>query len=387
MLMLVIKGGTIYTGLEVLKDKDILVEKGKIQKIGARLAVPKEAQVIDAKNHIIWPGIVDAHSHVGGFGSDMEDQDLNEMTQNATPQMASIYAINTDSKDFKRILKSGITTSGIAPGSGNVVGGVVCAVKSYGKGIDDMCIKNPIALKMALGGNPKGVYGKRNQMPMTRMGIAHVIRETLLKGQDYMNKKKLGKKDPDKMPPYDEGLENVEKALKREIPLKVHGEQFDMLTILRIAEEFNVEVTLDHAWGASDFYDDIAGSKNCRGVIYGPIGVLLLPGECGKIDIQSVIELDKRGVCCAIMTDGPILNPDTLMIQAGEVMRFGGEEQKVVQMLTLNPAKIMGVEDRIGSIEKGKDGDMVIFDQNPLEKTNAQVLYTIVNGEIAYQKE
>lgn len=384
--MLVVRCGKLYTGYELLENKDILIEEGKIIEIGENIQ-RDQARVIDARDYVIWPGIVDAHSHVGGFGTDMSEQDLNEMTKAATPEMASVYAINTDSKSFQKVLQSGITTSAIAPGSGNVVGGVVCAVKSFGKGMEDRCIKNPIALKMALGGNPKGVYGKRNQMPMTRMGIAHIIRETLRKGQEYQNKKKEGLEDSSKLPPYDEGMENVAKVLNREIPLKVHCEQFDMLTILRIAEEFQVEFTLDHAWGASDFYDDIENAKTLRGVIYGPIGVPLLPGECGKIDIYSVIELEKRGVTCAIMTDGPILSPDTLMIQAGEVIRFGGEELKVVQMLTTNPAKIMGVEDRIGSLEVGKDADLVIFDGNPLFHTGTKVLYTLVDGQIAYQRK
>jgi imidazolonepropionase-like amidohydrolase len=315
----------------------------------------------------------------------MKDQDLNEMTNNATPEVESIYSIDTKSDMFERAIKAGITTSAIAPGSGNVVGGLVCAVKSYGNSIEDMCIKNPVALKMALGGNPKGVYGKRNQMPMTRMGIANLIRETLIKGQEYMKKKEAAKDDKSKAVPFDLGLENICKVLRKEIPLKVHCEQFDMLTTIGIAKEFDIDFTLDHAWGASDYYDDIVES-GCKGVIYGPIGVLLLPGECGKIDIYSLIELDKRGVTCAIMTDGPILNPDMIIVQAGEVVRFGGDIERVINMLTINPAKIIGVDDRIGSIEKGKDADIVIFKGTPALDTNATVEYTIINGQVVYNK-
>lgn len=280
---------------------------------------------------------------------------------------------------FERAIKGGITTSAIAPGSGNVIGGMVCAVKSHGNSIEDMCIKNPVALKAALGGNPKGVYGERNEMPMTRMGIAHVLRDTFMKAKEYMAKKEAGKDVP-----FDMGLENVCKVLRKEIPLKVHCEQFDMLTTIKIAEEFDIYFTLDHAWGASDFYDDIIGSKNLKGVIYGPIGVLLLPGECGKVDIFSLIELDKKGVPCAIMTDGPILKPDVIIIQAGEVVRFGGDIERVINMLTINPAKILGIDDRVGSIEKGKDADLVIFDGIPALDTNATVKYTIINGQVIY---
>ena len=378
--MLVIKDAKIYTSAGKVYEKgDILIEDGKIVDIGENLSWD-QGEIIDANGLVVIPGIVDAHSHIGGFGSTMDDQDLNEMTKNATPEVESIYSIDTKSPEFKRVTKGGITTSAIAPGSGNVIGGLVCAVKSYGESIEEMCIKNPVALKAALGGNPKGVYGKRNQMPMTRMGIASVIRETLIKGQRYMEKKEKGEAD------LDIGMENVCRVLRKEIPLKVHCEQFDMLTIIRIAKEFDIDFTLDHAWGASDFYDDIVES-GCKGVIYGPIGVLLLPGECGKIDIHSLIELDKRGVPCAIMTDGPILNPDVIIIQAGEVIRFGGDIERVINMLTINPAKIIGVDDKVGSIEKGKDADLVIFDGTPALDTNATVKYTIINGQIAYSNK
>ncbi len=379
--MLVIKDAKIFTSANrVIEKGSILIEDGKILDVGENLELP-EGEVIDGEGLVVIPGIVDAHSHISGFGADMEEQDLNEMTKNATPEVESIYSVDTKSPMFKRAIKGGITTSAIAPGSGNVVGGLVCAVKSYGDNIEDMCIKNPIALKAALGGNPKGVYGKRNEMPMTRMGIANVLRETFIKAQEYMEKR-----EKDKDTPFDQGLENVCKVLRKEIPLKVHCEQFDMLTTIRIAEEFDIDFTLDHAWGASDFYDDIIGSKNLKGVIYGPIGVLLLPGECGKIDIFSLVELDKKGVTCAIMTDGPILKPDIIVVQAGEVIRFGGDIERVINMLTINPAKILGVDDRVGSIEKGKDADLVIFDGIPALDTNANVQYTIINGKIVYKK-
>ena len=303
------------------------------------------------------------------------------MTKNATPEIEVLYGIDTDSKAFQRVLRSGITTSAIAPGSGNVIGGLVCAVKSYGDSIEDMCIKNPVALKMALGGNPKGVYGKRNQMPMTRMGIAEVIRENYIKATEYLRKKEKGEDIP-----YDQGMENICKVLKREIPMKVHCEQFDMLTTIRISEEFNVEFTLDHAWGASDYYDDISNAKNLRGVIFGPIGVYLTPGECGKVDIDSLIELDRRGVCCSIMTDGPVMNPDLIVNQAGELVRFGMPQEKALEMITINGAKIIGLQDRIGSIEEGKDADIVLFKGSPAVDTDARVVCTIVNGEIAYRE-
>lgn len=379
--MLVIRNAKIYTCAgKIYEQADILIDGHKIAAIGENLDVPPQTKSIDADGLVAMPGIVDAHSHVGLFG-DGSGQDANEMTANATPEVESYYGIDIGDKAFQRVCRAGITVSAIPPGSGNVIGGMVCAVKSYGDSLEKMCIKNPVALKMALGGNPKGVYGKRNQMPMTRMGVAEIIRENLIRAKEY-----LAKQQRDEAVEYHQGMENLCKVLRREIPMKVHCEQFDMLTILRIAEEFDVELTIEHAWGASDFYDDIAASKNLRGIIFGPIGVYLTPGECGKVDIDSLIELDRRGICCSIMTDGPVMNPDLIVCQAGELVRFGMDQQKALQMLTINPAKILGLEDRIGSLEKGKDADVVLFRGEPAIDTAARVVCTIVNGEIAYQE-
>lgn len=386
--MLVIQNAKVYTSAgKVLEKGDIAMENGKITAVGEGLPVPEGAQVIDAAGLVAIPGIVDAHSHIGGTGAAPTDDELNEMTCNATPGVEAVYSIDIERPDFKRVLSAGITTSAVAPGSGNVIGGLVCAVKSHGKSIQDMCIKNPVALKMALGGNPKGVYGPRNQLPMTRMGVAQVIIDTLRRGQEYMKKQEAAAGDPEKMPPYDGGLENVCRVLRREIPIKVHCEQFDMLTTIRIAREFGLEFTLDHAWGASDFYDEIAGAEGLRGVIFGPCGVQLLPGECGKVDIECLVELDRRGVCCAIMTDGPVMNPDLIVTQAGEAVRAGLTPEKAIEMLTINPARIIGLEGRIGSIEPGKDGDVVLFSGMPAVDTAAQAMFTVVNGEIAWQRK
>ncbi len=382
--MLVIRHAKIFTAADKTYERgDIAVENGKIIAVAEKLPAPDYAEIIEADGLFAMPGIVDAHSHVGGFGAG-DSQDLNEMTCNATPAVESFYAIDSDSKDFPRIIRAGITTSVIAPGSGNVIGGMVCACKSMGRSTTEMCIKNPVALKMALGGNPKGVYGSKNQLPMTRMGIAEVIRSNLFKARDYMQKQQAANGAPEKMPPYDQGLENICKVLRREIPIKVHCEQFDMMTTLRIAEEFNISFTLDHAWGASDFYDEICSAKNLVGVIFGPTGVGLLPGECGKVDIECLEVLDRRGVTCAIMTDGPIMNPELLVGQAGEAVRLGTPHERVLRMLTINPAKIAGLDDRIGSLEPGKDADIVLFKGIPALDVAARCVRTIINGETVY---
>lgn len=374
--MLVIKNATIYASAKSPKYKgSIIIEGGKIKAIGSDIVTPDNAKTIDATGLCAFAGFIDAHSHVGGFGTGLDDQDLNEMTASATPEVMAKDAIDFAHPQFKTLLKAGITTSVITPGSGNVIGGMACAIKS---GATEF-INESLALKMAMGGNPKGVYGPRNQKPMTRMGIAAVIREKLTEAKDYMAKDKADRK-------ANLGLDNIAKLLNKELSAKVHCEQFDMLTVMRLAKEYDFNFTLDHAWGASDYYDEIENS-NCVGVIYGPIGVMMLPGEIGKIDIDSLIELDKRNIPCAIMTDGPILNPDILIYQAGEVMRFGGDYLSVLDMLTYNPAKIYGLDERIGSLATGKDADIVLYNGLPFIDPSAKVVTTIIDGEIVYRAE
>lgn len=381
--MLVIKNAKIFTSSDrgILENHDILIENGKIKEISKNINVDN-TQVIDANGLVVLPGIVDAHSHVGGFGVDATSPDLNEMTNPATPEVEAIYAIDPSTRDFKRILESGITTSIITPGSGNVVCGTAFALKSYGNSVDEMCIKNPVAMKVAFGGNPKGAYGGNGKAPMTRMGIADILIDTLNKGKAYLEKKDVEAKENLQ---YNIGMENIIKVLNKEIPLKVHCEQFDILTIIRIAKQFNVDFTIEHGWGASNFIDEIA-SSGVKGVNFGPIGIHMSPGECGIVDIDSVIELDKRGVLCSLITDGPLFLPYGIILQAGELVRFGLDIETAIKMITINPAKICGISDRVGSIEVGKDADLAIFSAIPGLNTNAIVEYTIVNGEIAYQK-
>lgn len=382
--MLLIKNGTLYTMSDngIMENTDLLIDNGKIIRIAKNILEP-QAEVIDASGYTVLPGIIDAHSHIGGFDMDTNAQDVNELTKPMTPEVDVFYGINPDSKAFQYALRDGITTSCIAPGSGNVICGLVCAVKSAGSSFEQRIIKHPAALKAAMGVNPKGVYGPRNATPMSRLGIAQIFREYFMQVQDYMKQKELAKDCPDKMPPFDQGLENGILVLEKKIPLKVHCYQHDMMSMLRIAKEFDFNLTLDHALGASDFYDEIAESH--ASVIYGPLGAPLFGGEGCKVDIDSLIELDRRGVTCAIMTDGPVLYPYMIITQAGEVVRAGGDIERVLRMLTINPAKIIGCEERIGSLEIGKDADIVLFKGIPALDTDAKAVLTIIDGKIVYQ--
>lgn len=385
--MLLIKNAKIYTMAdEIIEKGDILVDNGKIQKVGQDLARDLDManiEVLDAEGLIALPGLVDCHSHVGGmnFAHGTID-DSNEMTNKVTPDVQIIYGTDPTSTDFEYAYRSGITALGLTPGSGNVVCGLVCAAKTYGNNIFEMVIKNPIALKVAFGGNPKRTYGSRNQEPSTRMSIPVVLRDLFKQAQEYMNKKEEAIRENKELPKYDKKLEAVIPALKKEIPLKMHCTQFDMLAAIEVASEFDMDFTLEHAWGATDYMDEIVES-GC-GVVFGPIGSRKGFGESRLIDVESVIELDNRGVLTALTTDAPILSIDALIHHAGEAVREGCDVERALRMITINPAKIMGVDDRIGTIEEGKDADIVLFKGMPVYNTNAKVMYTIIDGKIVF---
>lgn len=383
--MLLIKNAKIYTMADKIIEKgDILLEGKKILSIGHELEVDPQVEILDAEGLIALPGFVDCHSHIGGmnFSQPNLSSDSNEMTNSTTPQVEAIYGTDTNSPDFKYAYKAGITTLGITPGSGNVVCGLVFATKTYGKNIFEMTIKNPVALKTALGWNPKGVYSERNQEPYTRMSMPGIMKDLFREAKEYMEKKEAAEKNNGDMPEYDKKLEAVIPVLKKEIPLKMHCTQFDMLTAIEIAREFDLNFTLDHAWGATEYMEEIVES-GC-GVVFGPIGSRKGYGELRLIDIEAVVELDKRGVLTAITTDSPLVSIDSLIHHVGEAVREGLDVERGLRMITINPAKIMGVDNRIGSIEEGKDADIVLFKGLPAYNTNAKVVHTIIDGNIVY---
>ncbi len=382
--MLLIKNAKIYSMVApIIEQGDILIENNKIVKIGQGIE-EKKAEVLRADGLIALPGLVDAHTHIGGmnFSQPTHTDDLNEMTNNITPDLQAIYGIDPGSPDFAYAYQNGITTVAITPGSGNVVAGWAFAAKTYGKNIFEMCIKNPIALKVALGGNPKRVYGKRNQQPSTRMSIPVMIKDLLSRANEYLEKKEQAQRENEELPAYDRELEAVIPVLKKEIPLKIHCTQFDMLTAIEIAREFGLDFTLDHAWGASEYLEEIIES-GCK-IVFGPIGSMKSLGEARLIDIESVVELDRRGVPVSLITDAPILSIDSLLHHAGEAVRAGCAVERVLRMITINAAEIIGVADRVGSLEVGKDADIVLFKGLPAYDTKAEVIATLINGKIVY---
>lgn len=380
--MYLIQNGTIYTmGKDnVVKTNLLLNDSGKIEALGNDLT-SLDAQIIDATNKVVIPGFVDAHSHIGGVTND--GGDLNELTNPTTPELDAYYGINPNDKQFKIAIKNGITTSCLTPGSGNVIGGWAIVLKSNEGKIQDRLLKHPVALKAAMGINPKGVYSKKGAFPMTRMGIAFVLRDYLRKVKEYMAKKEVANGDPSKMPKYDLGLEHGIPVIKKEIPLKVHTYMHDMVTVVEIAKEFDILVTIDHAQGASDYYDVLTDS-HVHGVIFGPICSGLFAGEGGKIDFECLKGLDDRNVKVCVMTDGPVTPNNLLVYQAGEAVRRGMDPVKALGLITCNPAKVILCEDKVGSIEVGKDADIQIYDALPTQYVYANLETVLINGKVEY---
>ncbi len=381
MNSILIKKGNIYPMTdEEMFVGDILIKNGKISKIAKNLD-DKADEIINAEGLNVLPGLIDAHSHLGlfDFNSDKGNDDANEMTKENTPTMDARYGVDIDVPEFKSAYEHGITTLLLTPGSGNVICGLPFVAKTYGDNIFDMTVKNPCALKIALGGNPKNTYGRRSQLPMTRMGVAHVLREKLKEAKKYMEAKDKGEN-----PPYDCELEAMLPAMRKEVPLKIHCTQYDMLTAIEIAKEFDLPFSLEHAWGATDYLDEIVES-GCS-ICYGPIATYRSPGERRKIDVEAVKMLDDRGVNVAVITDSPIVTIESLYHHLGEAVREGLDINRGLRMITINPAKILGVEDRLGSLEVGKDADIAIFDGLVGLDTDAKVIHTIIDGKVVYSK-
>lgn len=380
-MKILIKNGTLCTMTENKIEKgDILIEGGKIAAIGPEIQDPA-AQVIDACGLYVMPGLIDAHSHIGlfDFNNEYTVDDANEMTDPVTIAVDARYGVNPKAREFRASYEHGITTLLITPGSGDVFCGLPFALKTYGNNVFDMTLKAPCAVKIALGGNPKNTYGDMKQLPMTRMGVAHVLKETFRKAKEYLDKKER-KEDVD----YDANMEALGLALKGEVPCKVHCTQYDMLTAIEVCKEYGVHFSLEHAWGATDYMDEIVES-GCD-ICYGPIATYRSPGERRKIDVEAVKELDQRGVNVALITDSPILSEQSLYHHIGEAVREGLPQERALRMVTVNAAKVLGVADRIGTLEVGKDADIILVRGRLGLDTDAKVEYTLIDGNIVYKR-
>lgn len=363
----------------------VFVQDGKILAVGEEKLLPpklkgKEILWLDAQGGIIMPGIIEAHCHMGITEEKkaMEGDDCNENVNPVTPFLRAIDAINPMDAAFDDAVRAGITCAMIGPGSSNVVGGQFAVVKTKGRCIDDLVIKAPAAMKVAFGENPKVNFSGMGKSPCTRMAIAAMLREELSEAREYLRKKEKGDRDFET---------NFEKecwipVLKKEIPLKAHVHRADdILTAIRIAKEFDLDMTLDHCSEGHLIAEKVAESG--FPAILGPD-----LSSRSKIEVQNMAfktagVLNRAGVKTAITTDHPVSLIQSLPLCAGLACKSGLPLEQAYLSITYYPADILGVADRIGSLEPGKDADIAVFTGNPME-TFTDTLYTILDGEIIY---
>ncbi|NNG66471.1 amidohydrolase [Caldanaerobacter subterraneus] len=382
--MYLLKGGRVYTMTGKVYEKgDVLIDGDKIVDVGEDLIAPLDAEVIDVTGLTVMPGLIDAHTHLGMWENAVgfEGADGNEATDPVTPQLRAIDGVNPMDKYFEEAYQAGVTTVATGPGSANVIGGQFAVIKTYGKRIDDMIVKEPAAIKVAFGENPKATYNEQHKMPTTRMAVAALLRQALVRAQEYMEK--MEKEDEDKKPERDLGLEALVKVLKREIPLKAHAHRADdIFTALRIAKEFNIDITLDHCTDGHLIVDELV-KENAK-VIVGPSLSERSKIELVNLSFKTAGVLSKAGLLVAIMTDHPVIPINYLTLCAALAVKDGMDEMEALKAITINPAKILGIDDRVGSIEKGKDADIVVFDGHPLE-VKTKTKYVFINGKLVHK--
>jgi imidazolonepropionase-like amidohydrolase len=376
----VINGKIFTMAGEVIEKGVILVEDGKIKEVGKEITIPAGVEIIDVEGKVVFPGMIDAHTHVG-IGEDglgWEGRDYNEMTDPITPHLRAIDAINPQDEGIINACKNGITTVMTGPGSANVLGGESVAIKTYGKTVDEMIIKNPVGIKAAFGENPKRVYTEKKTSPNTRMAIAALMREALIKAQDYLLEKE-NKASKGELFKRDLRMESLVRVLKKEIPLKAHAHRADdIMTILRIAREFDINVTLEHCTEGHKIAEEIA--RTGFPAIIGPTLTGKTKVELKDRTFSTPGILAAAGVKVALMSDHPVIPTENLPVYAALAVKEGMAEEEALKAITINPAEILGIADRVGSIEPGKDADLVVFSGHPLD-IKSRVEMVFVYGE------
>ncbi len=387
-MIILIKNGHVKTmaGPD-LECGDVLIENGKIKEVGTGLTAPEGATVIDAAGRIVAPGFIDAHCHIGldNEGMGWEGMDYNEIVDPCTPQLRGIDSINPIDEAFMNAVKGGVTTAVTGPGSANVIGGTFAAIKLYGKRVDKMILKDPVAMKVAFGENPKRCYSNMKKSPSTRMATAALLREMLFKTKRYMEDKEEAEKNGTKAPAFDMKLEAMIPVLKKEIPLKAHAHRADdIFTSIRIAREFDVDITLDHCTDGSLIADELA--EEGLPAFVGPSLGKKSKIELANKSFETPGILTRAGVKVSIITDAPVIPLQYLPMCAGMAVKAGLDIEEAWKSITINPATAIGIAGRVGSLEAGKDADVVIHNGNPLTDIDSSVATAIIDGKIIYQE-
>ena len=385
---LAIVGGRVVTitGDEIAAGT-ILVRDGKIAEVGASVSMPSGTEVVDASGCWVLPGFIEAHGHVGTSeeAEGWAGQDTNELTEPVTAQVRAIDAINPADLGFRDAIGGGVLAVNVNPGSGNPIGGQTVALKCWGRTVDEMALRQPSGMKSALGENPKRVYGEQKKTPSTRLGTAAVIRGALVDAANYQARLEAEQAKPEaERKPVDRDLklEALGRVLRREIPWRQHCHRADdIATAMRIAEEFGYDLVIDHGTEAHLLADLIA-AKGIP-VIIGPLFTSRSKVELRNRSLANPGRLARAGVTIAITTDHPVVPIHFLVHQASLAVKEGLDRVSALRALTINPARIVGVADRLGSIEAGKDADLAIWTGDPLDVVS-RVQRAFVDGVEIY---
>ncbi len=389
-----IENGKLYTITDGIGEKgSILIEDGKIKAVGENIEAPADAEKIDAKGKHVTPGFIDAHSHIGLFGepSVWATRDGNEATEPITPQLQGKDSFNPDDPSFDYCLKAGVTATYTQPGSANIIGGTGLLVKMKGSTVEEMQVEGIEHMKMALGENPKRVYGERhNKMPSTRMGNAAKLREALVSAANYVKKIEKAKEEAEEegeepdLPDRNLKWEMLGKVIKGEMKARIHCHRADdMLTAIRIAEEFDLDYSLEHATEGYKIKELLA-EKDVPCVV-GPLLMSRGKMELKDVTLKNPGLLSKAGVKVSLQVD-TASNTRWLPIHAGLAVREGMPEEHAFEAITMNPAKLLGVDDRLGSLEPGKDADISIFSDHPFS-TYTKCEKVFIDGEMTFNLE
>ena len=379
MAQLLIRGGLVHDAVhEIPFVADILCENGKIAAIGEHIPAPEGCEIITAEGQNVYPGFVEAHGHIGldGYGIGYEGQDYNEMGDIVSPQLRAIDAIKPGDHALAEAASAGVTTVCTGPGSANVLGGTFAAIKTCGRRVDDMVVKAEIAMKCAFGENPKRCY--RDKGNSSRMTTAARLREMLFRAREYDRKLRAAGDDESKRPPFDMKLNALLPVIRGEMPLKAHAHQADdMFTAIRIAKEFGVKLTLEHCTEGHLVADLLAAE-------HLPMAVGPSLGHASKYELrkktwETPAVLDKAGCTVSIITDSPVIPQKYLPICAGFAIKAGMDPFHALKAITINPAHHAGIANRVGSLEVGKDADIVVMDGSCFE-LGTTVCHVFIEG-------
>lgn len=385
--MRIIKNAHIITCAGQEYENGVIVFDDKIRFVGNSYDGDADG-IIDAEGRYVIPGIIDAHCHVGLFGDSVgfEGADANEDSDPVMPQLRAIDGIYPQDRAFREARKAGVTTVVTGPGSANAIGGQFAAVKTAGICVDDMIVKAPCAMKMALGENPKTVYNEKDQAPVTRMGTLALIRETLFKAKNYRDELKRYEEDSEEndRPDFDMKLEAMLPVINKEIPVKIHAHRADdICSAIRLAKEFDIDVTIEHC-SDGDIVADVLEREKLP-LNLGPTLTDRSKPELKNLSFETYKNLSDRGLSVAIITDHPEITIENLPLCAALAVSRGMDKEKALYAITINAAKNCRIDGRVGSLEVGKDADIAVFDKLPVD-FGAKCVMTFINGVICAQK-